>query len=197
MLNYLRLTFERLITPETLAGIYHDSVFLILGIAVICAFRKPITRLLGRLRSHESKFLGKNLLESPYDSVHTRQPSPEGESCPLPDKIDRGKAAHFYWLGSDLMDLFRNLEVAPDKESAQVFLAQILHHFQKSGMKSNEIERQLEWVIRKSLEKPESKWNDLNSRRELANEILSIRRRISRFVVNSAGTGFVPWAEKN
>jgi len=198
MIDYARYTFERLITSKSFVDIFHDTVILILGLALIFALRKPVSNLLARLKSHESNLLGKIFLGPESYSPLPSEGLKSGQQTLL-EKIDRSQSAHFFWLGSDLIDFILLLSSSDVrlKSKSESFLIQIRHHFFSAGLENDEIEKDLEDLIRKCLETQGGDWRNENNRIAVRRAILSIRARIASLVELNAGPNFVPWAEEN
>lgn len=203
MFEYLTKTFERLITADSFPQLYHDTVILAVGVVAAIALREPIKTLLARLTKHKSNFLGEyELLPDPSLSKfleRTQQKKdltlPPTETTPAPEHFEYFKSAHFYWLGSDLMEAIRSVAVAPNREAVIQSLSQSLRHFRKAGLQDNVIEERMEWLIDLNRKKLLSDWNSEASRSDILNEILVIQHSISSLVNSKAGPQFHPWED--
>jgi|GEM_PF-2622697 len=170
---------------------------------VVISFRDPIKTLLARVTKHKSNFLGENeLLPDPSLSKFLERPMPKkeligspSEAGPVQEHLEYYKSAHFYWLGSDLMEAIRSVAVVPNKEAAIQSLSQSLRHFRKAGLHDKVIEERLTWLIDVNGKKLLSDWNSEVSRSDILNEILVIRAGISRLVNSEAGPQFNPWED--
>lgn len=199
MKAFIKSNFERVITEESLAAIYHDTVLLLLAITLMMIFKEPIISLLKRINKHKSTLLGDNELSpDPNLSSYLKHKGANKGSKQRAEKASLGGApelahsAHFYWLGSDLMEAIRSVAVVPNKEMLIQSLSQSLLHFKRAGLNDDELENRMEWLIDLNKKKVTSEWATEQNRRDILNEVLVARDRISRIVKDHAGPGFDP-----
>jgi hypothetical protein len=210
MIDYFKTTFERLITPETLPRLYHDTVLLVGLVAVAFLFRGHIKDLFERIIKHKDPVLGEWEFSQKSGSGSDRRghtqfmesamtlkgvPAPATGGSALKDSIEYYRSAHFYWLGSDLMEAIQSVAVFPNRERTIQNLSQSLRHFKKAGLKDVAIETKLAWLIDINSKKLVSEWNSDASRKDILNEIIIVRSMISRFVENEAGERFKPFED--
>jgi hypothetical protein len=194
---------HRLITPENIASIYRDSLVFILAMILLAIFRKPLASLLQRISENENSWLGKTKFipsnlptsESKFPSNENSGPAAQPAALVAEAKIDKYKSAHFYWLGSDLMQAIQSVAINNRREDAIQNLSQSLRHFKKSGLRDDEIERRLKWLIELNEKTVLSEWQKEQFRKDVINEIVIIRQKISDFVKKYAGQEFKAWED--
>lgn len=216
MLHYMRLAFERLITADSLTKLYHDTVTLAVAflhdllfatafVITVYVFRKPLSELLSRVTKHKNSILGETEFgssppipskfgEIPHDSSSTSNTTDQREPT-VQEPIEYYKSAHFFWLGSDLMESINSVAVTANRELTIQALNQVLRHFRKSGLRENSIEERAKWLIDINTKKLPSEWNTESFRRDVLNEIIVLKSKISALVDYKAGNQFKPWED--
>ena len=199
-LGMMNLThfFGRLLTPESFPKLYHDTLLFTIVAVVLWRFRGGIGELVGRISKHKNP-----LGEFEFSPNPAASKFPDGtqksEVAKLPlgpavTNIEYYKTAHYYWLGSDLMEAVANVAFHANRDGTIGALRQSLRHFKQAGISDTEIEDRLTWLISENEKTLEPEWRKEEKRRDMLNEILVIRLKISHLINAKAGELFRPFA---
>lgn len=204
MTNSLASTFNPLITADSLPKLCWPLFALI----ALWVLRRPIHELIGKVTEGESKWFKLKFAQAQplhfnfrgpeaATVVQTTNPPPTGPApgnVPTQDSIPYYKTAHFYWLGSDLMEATRNVALKWDKANITRPLRQSLWHFKQAGLNDSAIEAKMAWLIDIAAKKLASDWNNETTRKDIVNEIVIIWQMVSQLVGRKAGPQFKAFA---